>query len=390
MSKSPLSQLHSFGQSFWYDNIQREMLKNGDLQAMIDNDDLRGITSNPSIFEKAIDGSEDYDDSLATYVSGAAEPNGRDAFFTLAIEDIQAAADLLRPVYEESNFEDGYVSLEVSPDLANDTEGTIKEAHELFLKINRPNAMIKVPATKAGVPAIEQLIADGININATLLFSVERYVDVAKAFISGIGQRKSRGLPINNVSSVASFFISRVDSAVDSKLDKVGRGKTHLKGQLGIANAKLAYQKYLSLFSENAFNHLQKEGAKPQRLLWASTGVKSPLYSDVLYIEELIGENTVNTIPPATAAAFNDHGTASSKLETNAQEAEAIVSEIRKLGVNLDSIMNTLETDGVNIFKKSFFNLVKSIEKKITVLSTPGYTKQKKREAAAASKSNVA
>ncbi|MDH5257323.1 MAG: transaldolase [Gammaproteobacteria bacterium] len=372
MSKSKLSQLHSFGQSFWYDNIQRSMLENGELQAMINNDDLRGITSNPSIFEKAITGSSDYDASLSNYIKNAESPNGRDAFFALAIEDIQAAADLLRPVYEKSDFVDGYVSLEVSPDIANDTEASINEAHELFLKINRPNVMIKIPATKAGVPAIEQLIADGININATLLFSVERYVEVAKAYIAGIAKRKSRGLPVNNVSSVASFFISRVDSNVDEKLDKVGREAAHLKGQLGIANAKLAYQKYQSLFSENAFNHLASAGAKPQRLLWASTGVKSTAYSDVLYIEKLIGNNTVNTIPPATAAAFNDHGKAEATLEDGIQNADAIVSEISKLGVNLDSIMNTLEVDGVDIFKKSFFNLLASIDKKIAIFSSPG------------------
>jgi len=372
MSNSQLSQLHLHGQSFWYDNIQRNMLTNGDLQTMIDNDDLRGITSNPSIFEKAITGSSDYDASLSAYINASDSPNGRDAFFSLAIEDIQAAADLLLPVYDKSDFVDGYVSLEVSPDLANNTEATIKEAHELFLKINRPNAMIKIPATKAGIPVIEQLISDGININATLLFSVERYIEVAQAYIKGIEKRKSRGLPINNIASVASFFISRVDSAVDGKLDKVGRGVSHLKGQLGIANARLAYQRYLTLFSETAFRHLHSEGAKPQRLLWASTGVKSPLYSDVLYIEELIGKETVNTIPPATAAAFNDHGKAESRLNTDTQKANEIVSEIKKLGVNLDTVMNTLEADGLDIFKKSFFNLVKSMDKKITSVSASG------------------
>lgn len=372
MSKSQLSQLHAFGQSFWYDNIQRSMLENGDLQAMIDNDDLRGITSNPSIFEKAINGSADYDSSLKNYISSTTSPNGRDAFFALAVEDIQAAADLLLPVYESSDFVDGYVSLEVSPDLANDTEASVKEGRDLFEKINRPNAMIKIPATKAGISAIEQLIADGINVNATLLFSVERYVEVAQAYIKGIEQRKSRGLPVNNVSSVASFFISRVDSNIDEKLDKVGRDVSYLKGQLGISNAKLAYQKYLALFSENAFHHLHTVGAQPQRLLWASTGVKSPAYSDVLYIEQLIGKNTVNTIPPATAAAFNDHGKPESTLETDIQNAETVVAEIKKLGVNLDTIMNTLEIDGVEIFKTSFFNLLKSIEKKISIATQPG------------------
>lgn len=372
MSKSNLSQLHTFGQSFWYDNIQRAMLQNGELQAMIDNDDLRGITSNPSIFEKAITGSDDYDESLAKYVASTPETNGRDAFFTLAIEDIQAAADLLKPVYDNSQFVDGYVSLEVSPDLANDTEASVKEAHELFLKINRPNAMIKIPATKAGIPAIEQLIADGINVNATLLFSVERYIEVAKAYLRGIEKRHSRGLPVNNVASVASFFISRVDATVDSKLDKIGRDASHLKGKLGIANAKLAYKEYLELFSKQTFSELRAAGAMPQRLLWASTGVKNPTYSDVLYIDKLIGKDTVNTIPPATAAAFNDHGKLEATLENDMEDAASTVSEITKLGVKLDSIMNTLETDGVNIFKKSFFNLVKSIEVKIATLSVPG------------------
>jgi len=372
MSKSKLSQLHSYGQSFWYDNIQRSMLENGDLQNMIDKDDLRGITSNPSIFEKAITGSEDYDASLSNYVNNNSENNGRDAFFTLAIEDIQAAADLLRPVYDDSNFVDGYVSLEVSPDLANDTQASIKEAHDLFLKINRPNAMIKIPATKAGIPAIEQLIADGININATLLFSVDRYVEVAKAYIRGIEQRHSRGLPVNNVASVASFFISRVDATVDAKLDKIGRDVSHLKGKLGIANAKLAYQEYLSLFNDKNFGELTSSGAQAQRLLWASTGVKNPAYSDVLYIDELIGKNTVNTIPPATATAFNAEGKLNDKLETAVADAKSSVDEIKKRGVDLDSIMDTLEIDGVDIFNKSFFNLLKSIEKKMSSLNNSG------------------
>ena len=372
MSKSNLSQLHTFGQSFWYDNIQRAMLQNGELQAMIDNDDLRGITSNPSIFEKAITGSDDYDESLAKYVASTPETNGREAFFTLAIEDIQTAADLLKPVYDSSQFVDGYVSLEVSPDLANDTEASVKEAHDLFLRINRPNAMIKIPATKAGIPAIEQLIADGINVNATLLFSVDRYIEVAKAYLRGIEKRHSRGLPVNNVASVASFFISRVDATVDGKLDKIGRDASHLKGKLGIANAKLAYKEYKELFSDQTFSELRTAGAMPQRLLWASTGVKNPTYSDVLYIDKLIGKDTVNTIPPATAAAFNDHGKLEATLENDMDDAASTVSEIKKLGVNLDSIMNTLETDGVNIFKKSFFNLVKSIDVKIATLSVPG------------------
>jgi len=363
--KSSLSQLHTFGQSFWYDNIQRVMLNNGELQSMIDNDDLRGITSNPSIFEKAITGSSDYDASLNQYIQNNSSPNGREAFFNLAIEDIQAASDLLLPVYNSSQYKDGYVSLEVSPDLANDTEASIKEAHDLFLKINRPNAMIKIPATKEGIPVVEQLIADGINVNATLLFSVERYVEVAQAYINGIEQRKARNLPVNNVASVASFFISRVDSSVDEKLDKIGNEVSDLKGQFAIANAKLAYLEYQQLFGPDSFRHLSSAGAMPQRLLWASTGVKNPAYSDVMYIEKLIGDNTVNTIPPATAAAFNDHGAAANTLEMDTQKAEEIVSSVKKHGVDIDSMMHKLEVDGVDIFGKSFSNLLKLIDKKL-------------------------
>lgn len=367
MSKNPLSQLSDFGQSFWYDNIQRTLLQNGDMQKMIDEDDMRGVTSNPSIFEKAIANSNDYDDSLATLVTENSDITSREAFFALAVEDIQAATDLLKPVYDKTEAVDGYVSLEVSPDLAHDTDASIKEAQELFLRLGRPNAMIKIPATKAGIPVIEQLIADGINVNATLLFSAERYVEVAKAYISGLTTRHQRGLPINNIASVASFFVSRVDVNLDQRLDNSNDQKTAslLKGKMAIANAKVAYLEYQSLFESDEFKTLLAAGANPQRLLWASTGTKNPELSDVLYIETLIGKTTVNTIPPATAQAFNDHGTAAATLTQGLAEAVEEFAMLEKLGVDVNAAMVQLEDEGVAAFEKSFNTLLDAIQNKI-------------------------
>ncbi len=366
MSKNPLGQLTDFGQSFWYDNIQRKMLKNGDLEKMIQQDGLRGITSNPSIFEKAITGSSDYDQSLLDYAKTQNPTvDTRAAFFELAIQDIQAAADMLLPVYQTTNGVDGYVSLEVSPDLAHDTAASVKEAQQLYLRLKRPNVMIKIPATKAGIPAIEQLIADGISVNATLLFSVERYVEVAKAYIRGLTTRHTRGLPIDNISSVASFFVSRVDAILDAALDDKGAAGMHLKGKMGIANAKVAYREYLALVESDEFKQLATAGAKPQRLLWASTGVKNPEYSDVLYIDGLIGKNTVNTIPPATADAFRDHGTASETLSSGIETAEKEFTELHDLGIDVSALMNKLEADGVASFAKSFDNLLTAIDDKL-------------------------
>lgn len=370
MSNNPLSQLSSLGQSFWYDNIQRKMLNNGELQKMIDEDGLRGITSNPSIFEKAIANSSDYDSSLNEFVRNNSNADSRAAFFHLAIEDIQQAADMLKPVYDKTNGLDGYVSLEVSPDIANDTQASIEEAQQLFLRVKRPNAMIKIPATKAGIPVIEQLIADGINVNATLLFSVERYVEVAKAYIRGLQARHARGLPINNIASVASFFVSRVDGILDKALDDSQQETSHLKGTLAIANAKLAFKEYLALFESDAFKQLQASGARPQRLLWASTGVKNPDYSDVLYIDCLIGNNTVNTIPPATADAFRDHGTVAETLTQNMDQAEKNFAELHALNVDVAGLMDKLEVDGVALFETSFENLLKAIEEKMQNLQT--------------------
>ncbi len=371
MSKNPLSQLSEFGQSFWYDNIQRSLLQNGDMQKMIDNDDLRGITSNPSIFEKAIANSNDYDTSLAKLVANNPNFTSREAFFSLAVEDIQAATDLLKPVYDKTKAVDGYVSLEVSPDLAHDTDASIKEAQALFLRVDRPNAMIKIPATLAGIPVIEQLIADGINVNATLLFSPERYISVAKAYIKGLTKRHQRGMPINNIASVASFFMSRVDVNLDERLALVEDQKTAAQffGKMGIANAKIAYLEYMALFESDEFKTLQAAGAKPQRLLWASTGTKNPSLSDVLYIESLIGENTVNTIPPATALAFNDHGHCASTLGQHLEKSAMEFSQLKNLGVDVNAAMIQLENEGVEAFKTSFDNLLAAIQHKMDGLS---------------------
>jgi len=370
MSKNPLSQLSNFGQSFWYDNIQRHLLQNGEMQKMIDEDDMRGVTSNPSIFEKAIADSNDYDDSLAALVANNPKLTSREAFFALAVEDIQAATDLLKPIYDKTNAVDGYVSLEVSPDLAHDTEASIKEAQELFLRLGKANAMIKIPATKAGIPVIEQLITDGINVNATLLFSAERYIEVAKAYIRGLTARHQRGMPINNIASVASFFVSRVDVNLDQRLDNSNNQQTAalLKGKMAIANAKVAYLEYQALFDSDEFKTLLAAGAKPQRLLWASTGTKNPELSDVLYIETLIGQDTVNTIPPATAQAFNDHGKAAATLTDGLTEAVEEFKSLKKLGVDVDAAMVQLEDEGVAAFEKSFNNLLDAIQNKMNNL----------------------
>lgn len=372
MSKNPLSQLSDYGQSFWYDNIQRTLLHNGEMKKMIDDDDMRGVTSNPSIFEKAIANSHDYDASLATLITNNANISSREAFFSLAVDDIQVASDLLRPVYDKTKAIDGYVSLEVSPDLAHDTDASIKEAQSLFKQLDRPNAMIKIPATKAGIPVIEQLISDGINVNATLLFSAERYIEVAQAYIRGLTSRHKRGLPVNNIASVASFFMSRVDLNLDKRLANVSdqNAASPLMGKMGIANAKVAYLEYLALFESDNFKTLKTAGAQPQRLLWASTGTKNPNLSDVLYIESLIGENTVNTIPPATALAFNDHGTCASTLNQSLEQAANEFSTLEPLGVDVDAAMIQLEDEGVSTFQTAFDNLLNAIQRKMDDIST--------------------
>jgi transaldolase len=362
----PLRKLNAAGQSVWCDHIHRAMLTTGGLATMIEDDDLRGLTSNPSIFDKALSTGHEYDEILQRELRKNPGLSSRELFFALAVEDICDAADVLRPVYEATNGVDGMVSLEVSPDLAHDTEATIREARELHARVNRPNVMIKVPATLAGLPAIEQLIADGLNINITLLFSVERYAAVAEAYLRGLERRMQQGQPVDRIASVASFFISRVDTALDPLLaDK----RPELQGRIAIANAKLAYQRYKEIFDGARFAALRQAGARAQRLLWASTGTKNPDYPELLYVETLIGPNTVNTMPPAIYEAFREYGTVAQTLEDDVAGARTQVEALPGLGIDLTAIADRLEQEGVAVFVKAFDNLLQHLEAKAAKLT---------------------
>jgi transaldolase len=364
---NPLRRLQDFGQSIWYDNIERRMLQSGELARMIHEDGLRGITSNPTIFEKAIAGSNDYDASLAKWLHSSARQDNRALFFNLAIEDIQGAADLLMPVYEQSKGRDGYVSLEVSPDLAYDVDATVAEAERLHERVDRPNLMIKVPATKQGVLAFETLVMKGISVNVTLLFSVERYKEVVEAYLAGLEARLRQGQAVDGIASVASFFVSRVDGALDKILEERSTAQpaaAQLRGHIAIANAKLAYAWYQRVFNSPRFDGLREAGAATQRLLWASTGTKNRDYSDVLYLDSLIGPDTVNTVPPATYAAYKDHGKPNSTLTEGLAEAEKQIASLKTLGIDMEAVTAQLEDEGVKSFAKSFVNLLNAIAAK--------------------------
>ena len=364
--EKPLRKLNAAGQSVWCDHIHRGMITTGGLASMIEDDDLRGITSNPAIFDKAITSTHEYDELLQRALRQNPNASSRELFFALAIEDIRDGADILRPVYDATDGVDGMISLEVSPDLAYDSEATIREAHDLHKRLDRPNVMIKVPATEACLPAIEQLIADGMNINVTLLFSLERYQAVAEAYIRGLERRLEQGQPVDRVASVASFFLSRVDSTLDPVLaDK----QPELAGKIAIANAKLAYQRFKEIFESPRFATLKQAGARPQRLLWASTSTKNPDYPELLYVETLIGPQTVNTMPPATYEAFREYGTVAPTLEENVAEAEAQIKALADLSINLNAVTDRLEEDGVAIFAKAFDNLLKHIAHKAASLA---------------------
>ena len=363
---NPLRLLNAAGQSVWYDNIQRSMLTSGILARLIAEDDLRGITSNPTIFEKAIAGSSDYDEALRRELQRNPQQSSRDLFFTLAIEDIRAAAEALRPTYDASDGVDGMVSLEVSPDLAHDVDGTVREACELCARLGLPNVMIKVPGTVPGLHAVEQLIAEGVNVNVTLLFSVERYVSVAEAYLRGLERRRAQGLPLERIASVASFFVSRLDTALDPVL---AERQPELQGRIANANAKLAYQEYLEIVGGAHFAALRAAGARPQRLLWASTSTKNPAYPDLLYVDNLIGPDTVNTMPPATYTAFRDHGSVAQTLDQDVDEALAHLAALPELGIDLSAVTDQLELDGVNAFIQSFENLLVAIEAKARTLA---------------------
>src|SRR5246500_2998837 len=355
---NPVKALESHGQAVWLDFLARGFVANGELKKLIDTDGVKGVTSNPSIFEKAIGSSDEYDAPIGSALKKGDRPVA-ELFEHLAVEDIQRAADVLRPVYDRLKGEDGFVSLEVSPYLAMDTKGTVAEAKRLWKDVHRKNLMVKVPATPQGLPAIEALIGEGISINITLLFSQKVYLQVAEAYLAGIEKYVAKGGDPSHVASVASFFVSRIDTLVDKELDeKIAKANdpsekerlAALKGKVAIANAKLAYQDYKRLFSGSRWEKLVAKGAKPQRLLWASTGTKNKDYSDVLYVEELIGPDTINTMPPATLEAFRDHGKLQDTLEEDIEEAQQVLAELEKSGISLDAITAELVKDGVKLF----------------------------------------
>ncbi len=360
---NPLVELHAYGQSFWYDNIRRHFLQDGTLQSLITHDGLRGMTSNPSIFEKAIGHSDDYDAHIRKLVAQDADTAA--IYEALALADIQAACDLFAPLYADSHGGDGFVSLEVSPHLARDTAGTIAEAKRLFAAVNRPNVMIKVPATPQGIPAVRELIGSGINVNITLMFSMAHYEAVAQAYIDGLQQLLANGGAPEKVASVASFFVSRVDTAVDKKLAELNDpAATALLGKVAVANSKVVYQRFKAIFHSEAFSQLAAAGAARQRLLWASTSTKNPNYPDTLYIDELIGPETVNTMPPETIEAFRDHGRLANTLEQDIDEAQEVLDNLAELQIDLDDITAHLQEDGVAAFAKAFDGLMATIAAK--------------------------
>jgi transaldolase len=366
---SKLLELEKMGQSIWLDYIQRSLITSGELKQMVDKG-LRGVTSNPAIFEKAIAGSNDYDDDLKQLIK--TDRSIEQIYEALAIKDIELATDTLRGVYDSSNGKDGYVSLEVSPELAYETEKTIAEARRLFETVNRPNVLIKVPATPAGLPAITELIGSGVNVNVTLIFGLENYKAVAAAYQAGLeklaetGPAVKGGHPVDKVASVASFFVSRVDTAVDKELEAIG--KTELAGKIAVANSKIAYAVYKNILKQSRWQQLADKGAHGQRVLWASTSTKNPAYPDNLYVDELIGPDTVNTLPPSTLESFMDHGRVAETLTRGLQEAQSQVATLADLGVDLNAITQKLQDDGVVAFARPFAKLLESIAEKCKLL----------------------
>jgi transaldolase/glucose-6-phosphate isomerase len=357
---NPLLRLQKLGQSIWYDNIRRGLLTSGELKGMINAGEIVGVTSNPAIFEKAIAGSTDYDEAMVARLKEDPHAGPETLYEKLVIEDIQTTADLLAPVYERTDGVDGYASVEVSPRLAHDTEGTIAEARRLFAAIDQPNVMIKVPATPGGLPAITALIAEGINVNVTLMFSLQDFLDVSEAYLSGLEKLADSGGDLSKVASVASFFVSRVDAAVDKLLPD----DSHLRGKIAIANAKAAYIRFKETYETERLIALKNQGARVQRLLWASTGVKNPHYRDVMYVEELIGPDTVSTIPPATLDAFRDHGRSRLSLAENLDEASKHLAALKDLGIDLDAVTRRLKDEGVDLFERPFDSLMETLTRK--------------------------
>ncbi|MGJ3237923.1 MAG: transaldolase [Anaerolineae bacterium] len=352
------------GQSVWIDYIRRQFIEDGGLQSAVDAG-VRGVTSNPAIFEKAIAHSDDYDQQIAELVK--AGKSVEEIYEAIAIEDIQRASDILRVVYDESDGGDGYVSLEVNPTLAKDTDGTIAEARDLFARVDRPNVMIKVPATQAGIPAIKTLIGEGINVNVTLMFSLQDYDNVAGAYLDGLEQLAQNGGDLSKVASVASFFVSRVESDMDEALEAAGN--TDLLGKIAVANTRLAYKRFQEWFSGDRWQALADQGARVQRPLWASTSTKNDAYPDTKYVDELIGPDTVNTMPPETKEAFLDHGTVARTIDQNLDEAQQALDRLAELGIDYDAVTQNLQDVGVDKFEKPFTSLMESLRQKANQLA---------------------
>lgn len=379
MATNHLLEINQYGQSIWMDNLTRDIIQSGELKDMVENQGISGITSNPAIFEKAIAGNVIYDADIEAGVR-AGLPIDK-IYESLVFADIRNACDILRPVYEASNRLDGYVSIEVPPTIAHDTEATIAEARRYFQEIGRENLMIKIPGTEPGLPAVEQVIAEGMNVNITLLFSVESYINTAMAYIRGLEKRLAEGKDISKIASVASFFLSRIDSNIDGKIDaKLKKGVDDIsveaklravKGKVAIANAKIAYQEYKKIIRSERWQDLAAKGATVQRLLWASTSTKDPNYRDVMYIEELIGHDTVNTVPPATIKACADHCNVGDRLETDLDKAYTLIENLKDpdINIDLDNVMDELLVDGIDKFIQPFQSLMNSLEDKIKVLS---------------------
>ena len=379
MMVSRLQALASQGQAVWLDYLDRGFLAQGGLARLIEDDGLTGVTSNPSIFEKAIGQDSDYDEQIAELVGGG-ETSPAAIYEHLAVTDIQAAADALRPVYDRLGGADGFASIEVSPSLARSTQGTIDEARRLWRAVDRPNLMVKVPGTREGVPAVRVLAAEGINVNITLLFAIDMYELVAGAFLAGLEERLTSGRDISRVASVASFFVSRVDTAIDAKIDAriaadeaETRALAELRGSVAIANAKLAYQSYLGLIASDRWRSLAQQGARPQRLLWASTGTKDPAFSDVYYVETLIGRDTVNTMPPKTIDAFRDHGAVAPTLTANLAGERHVLAEADRLGLDLRDVTASLVAEGVEKFSNAADALLRTIYKTRAKLATSSH-----------------
>lgn len=360
---NPIARLHALGQSLWYDNIERRLLQNGELMTMIREGEIRGVTSNPSIFMNAIVNSADYDADLLPL---ARQGLGREAIYeALAIADIQAACDLFLPLYEETSGGDGYVSLEVSPYLAHDTEATCREAARLWEQVNRPNLMIKIPATREGLPAIRRTLAAGINVNVTLIFSIARYESVMDAYLAALEDRLAAGEDLVRVASVASFFVSRIDTKVDARLEAIGTAEAlALRGRIAIANARLAYARHKEVFSGPRWEKLRAAGARLQRPLWASTSTKNPAYPDTMYVDELIGPETVNTVPPHTLDAFRDHGKAELTLTRDVERARRDIEALEAVGISLADVTQELEDEGVQKFADAFTSLLNAVEQR--------------------------